>query len=144
MNMSLPAGMDRGIGMTYQPEKIHSIMLKLSGEILAGAKGFGYDDGVIDVLTDDIIAAKRLGFSIAIVFGGGNIFRGGTWMSQSLDRVALDNIGMLATVQNALYLAEILNNKNYPAEVFSSLRMDKVARYYTPQAAIRSLTAGNI
>ena len=136
--------MDRGYGMTYQPEKIHSMMLKLSGEVLAGAKGFGYDDEVIDILTDDIIAVRRLGFSIAIVLGGGNIFRGGTWLNQSLDRVALDNIGMLATIQNALYLAEILNNKNYPAEVFSSLRMDKIARYYTPQEAARSLAAGNI
>ncbi len=119
-------------------------MLKLSGEILAGSKGHGYDDDVIDVLTDDIIAAKRLGYSIAIVLGGGNIFRGGTWKNQSLNRVTLDNIGMLATVQNALYIAEILNNKSYPAEVFSSLAMDKVARFYTPRDASIALEEGNI
>ncbi|MBW6513619.1 MAG: UMP kinase [Candidatus Syntrophosphaera sp.] len=130
--------------MNYQPEKIHRIMVKLSGEILAGAKGHGYDDAVIDVLTDEIIAAKRLGYSIAIVLGGGNIFRGGTWENQSLNRVTLDNIGMLATVQNALYLAEILNNKNYPAEVFSSLKMDQVAKYYTPRKAALALEAGKI
>lgn len=130
--------------MNYQPEKIHRIMLKLSGEILAGERGYGYDDAVIDNLTDEIIAAKRLGFSIAIVLGGGNVFRGGTWANQSLDRVTLDNIGMLATVQNALYLAEILNNKNYPAEVFSSLSMDQVTKHYTPRKAALALEAGKI
>ncbi len=130
--------------MNYQPEKIHRIMLKLSGEILAGERGYGYDDAVIDNLTDEIIAAKRLGFSIAIVLGGGNVFRGGTWANQSLDRVTLDNIGMLATVQNALYLAEILNNKNYPAEVFSSLAMDAVTKHYTPRKAALALENGKI
>ena len=95
----------------YQPEKIHSIMLKLSGEVLAGSKGFGFDDAVVDQLTSEIIAIKRQGYSLGIVIGGGNIFRGGKWKNQSLDRVTLDNIGMLATIQNALYLAEILKNK---------------------------------
>lgn len=130
--------------MKYQPEKIHRIMLKLSGEMLAGTRGHGYDDEVIDVLTDDIIAAKRLGYGIAIVLGGGNIFRGGTWKNQSLNRVVLDNIGMLATVQNALYLAEILSNKGYASEVFTSFAMTKVARYYTPRDASMAMEDGNI
>lgn len=128
----------------YQPEKIHSILLKLSGEVLAGEAGHGFDDSVIDTLTDEIIAVKRMGYSIAIVLGGGNIFRGGSWKNQSLNRVTLDNIGMLATVQNALYLAEILNNKNYCAEVFSALPMDKIALHYTPAAAACALESGKI
>lgn len=128
----------------YQPEKIHSIMLKLSGEVLAGSKGFGFDDVVVDQLTSEIIAIKRQGYSLGIVIGGGNIFRGGKWENQSLDRVTLDNIGMLATIQNALYLAEILKNKNYPASVFSALQMDKVARFYTPKAAKQALAEGQI
>ncbi len=130
--------------MTYQPEKIHSVMLKLSGEILAGQAGYGFDDGVIDYLTDDIIELKRMGYSLAIVLGGGNIFRGGTWKNQSLDRVVLDDIGMLATVQNALYLAEILNSKNYATEVFSSNRLDKIARPYSPRKAALAMAAGKI
>ncbi|HNT52105.1 MAG TPA: UMP kinase [Candidatus Syntrophosphaera sp.] len=130
--------------MNYQPEKIHSILLKLSGEILAGKRGQGFDDTVIDGLTDEIIAAKRLGYSIAIVLGGGNFFRGGSWKNQALDRVTLDHIGMLATVQNALYLAEILNAKNYPAEVFSSLDMQKVALSYTPRLVRLALAEGKI
>jgi uridylate kinase len=119
-------------------------MLKLSGEILAGNRGHGFDDTVIDILTDDIIAAKNFGYSIAIVLGGGNIFRGGSWSNQNLSRVTLDNIGMLATVQNAVYIAEVLNRKNYPAEAFSCLNVDKVARYYTPRKALRSLEDGKI
>lgn len=130
--------------MTYQPEKIHRLLLKISGEILAGAQGFGYDDAVIDTLTDEIIEARRLGYSIAIVLGGGNIFRGGSWKNQSLNRVTLDHIGMLGTIQNSLYVAEILNRKNYAAEVFSSFSMDSVATHYTPRRAFQALEAGNI
>ncbi len=130
--------------MTYQPEKIHRLLLKISGEVLAGPRGFGYDDAVINALTDEIIEARRLGYSIAIVLGGGNIFRGGSWANQSLDRVTLDHIGMLATVQNSLYLAEILNRKNYAAQVFTSFSMDSVAKHYTPRRAFQAMEAGNI
>jgi uridylate kinase len=130
--------------MLYQPEKIHSLILKLSGEVLAGKNGHGFDDAVIDALTEDIIAVRRQGYSLAIVLGGGNIFRGGSWSNQNLNRVVLDNIGMLATVQNALYLAEVLNLKNYPAEVFSSLPMDKMTSHYTPLAASTALLEGRI
>ncbi|MDZ4181553.1 MAG: UMP kinase [Candidatus Cloacimonadaceae bacterium] len=128
----------------YQPEKIHSVMLKLSGEVLGGARGYGFDEEVIDFLTDEIISVKSLGLSIAIVLGGGNIFRGGTWKNQSLDRVALDSIGMMATVQNALYLAEILKSKNAPAKVFSCLALDKITNHYSPQKAVKALEKGKI
>lgn len=128
----------------YQPENVHQVMLKLSGEVLAGARGYGFDDEVIDILTDEIIAVKKLGYSIAIVLGGGNIFRGGKWKNQSLNRIVLDNIGMMATVQNALYLAEILNNKNYPAVALSALDMDKIATHYSPAAAHKALQDGRI
>lgn len=128
----------------FKPEKIHSVLLKLSGEVLAGQRGYGFDDDVIDILTDEIIAVKRLGYSLGIVLGGGNIFRGGSWKNQSLNRVTLDNIGMLGTVQNALYLAEILNNKNYPAVVFSILAMDKMTEHYSPLKASRAMANGQI
>jgi len=130
--------------VVYQPEKMHRLMLKLSGEILAGEKGYGFDDEVIDRITDDIIELKKMGYSLAIVLGGGNIFRGGSWKNQSLNRVVLDNIGMIATIQNALYLAEILNKKNYQAEVFSALKADKIAKFYTPSRARNALQEGRI
>jgi uridylate kinase len=130
--------------VVYQPEKMHRVMLKLSGEILAGEKGYGFDDDVIDRITNDIIELRNLGYSLAVVLGGGNIFRGGTWKNQSLNRVVLDNIGMLATTQNALYLAEILNKKNHQAEVFTALQADKIAKFYSPAQAMTALSEGKI
>ncbi len=128
----------------YKPEQIQSLMLKLSGEILAGKSGFSYDDEICDQLTDEIITVKELGYSIAIVLGGGNIFRGGSWKNQSLSRVTLDNIGMLATIQNALYLSEILIQKGYEAEVFSSFVLDKVARHYSAPKVQKAMNEGKI
>jgi len=119
-------------------------MLKLSGEILAGTTGYGFDDSVIDVVTDELIELRRAGYGLAIVLGGGNIFRGGTWKNKTLDRVVLDNIGMMATIQNALYISEILARKNVSAAVFSALQMDKIATFYTPRAAKQALQEGNI
>lgn len=129
---------------SFHSENIKSVLLKLSGEVLAGKLGFGYCDETIDKLTDELIAVKELGYSIGIVLGGGNIFRGGSWKNQDLNRVVLDNIGMLATVQNALYVAEILSSKGYATEVFSSLAIDKVVPRYSPQAASAALEAGKI
>jgi len=128
----------------YQPEQIQNLMLKLSGEILAGSSGFGYDDNICDQLTDEIISVKELGYGVAIVLGGGNIFRGGSWKNQSLSRVTLDNIGMLATIQNALYLSEILIQKGYEAEVFSSFILDKVAPHYSAPRAAQAMKEGKV
>ncbi len=128
----------------YTSENVKRVLLKLSGEVLAGEKGFGYHDTVIDTLTDELIAVHKMGYSLAIVLGGGNIFRGGSWKNRELNRVVLDSIGMLATVQNALYVAEILEAKGFCCEVLSSLAIDKVAERYSPQAAINALEAGKI
>ncbi len=130
--------------LSYQPDKIQRVMLKISGEILAGEKGYGFDEKVIDQITDDIIEIKKLEYQVGIVLGGGNIFRGGTWKNKALNRVVLDNIGMMATIQNALYLAEILNNKKHPAKVYSSLQMDKLAEFYIPSRVRKSLEKGKI
>lgn len=130
--------------LTYKPEKIHRIILKLSGEVLAGEKGFGFDDDVIDRITDDIIELRKIGLSCGIVLGGGNFFRGGTWKNKKLDRVVLDNIGMLATIQNALYLSEILRKKNYSTDVFSAIQADKIAKYYTPIRVETAFQEGRI
>ncbi|GAB1468632.1 UMP kinase [Candidatus Cloacimonadota bacterium] len=128
----------------FQPQNVRRVLLKLSGEVLAGEKGYGYDDTVIDALSEELIAIKNLGYGLAIVLGGGNIFRGGNWRKQELNRVVLDSIGMLATVQNALYMAEVLIAKGYPAVVFSSLAVDKVVARYSPQAALAAMEAGSI
>lgn len=128
----------------YHPEKINKVIIKLSGEFLAGEKKFGFDEELIDRITNDIIEVKRLGYSVGIVLGGGNIFRGGTWSNAKMSRVTLDNIGMMATIQNALYLAEVLRLKNYPAEVLSSVKAEKIAKFYTPARALQSMKEGKI
>jgi uridylate kinase len=128
----------------YHPEKIHRVIIKLSGEFLAGEKGFGFDEKLIDRITNDIIEVKKLGYSIGIVLGGGNIFRGGTWSNAKMDRVTLDNIGMMATIQNALYLSEVLKIKNYSTEVLCAVKAEKLAKFYTPRRALQSMKEGKI
>ena len=93
---------------TYKPEKIHNIIFKLSGEVLAGKKGFGIDLDRVDELIKEIITVKTLGYSIGIVLGGGNFFRGSSKIGSKLDRVAADSVGMLATIQNALILVVLV------------------------------------
>ena len=86
----------------YKSENIHRVLLKLSGEVLSGKKGIIYDETVIDSLTDAIITVHNQNYELGIVLGGGNIFRGGSWKNKNLNRVVLDSIGMLATIQNSL------------------------------------------
>ena len=121
-----------------------SVIMKLSGEILAGKRGFGYDLSVVNNLAEGIIAVRNQGFRIGIVIGGGNIFRGSSATGKLITRFTADNIGMLATIQNALLLADILNKKNYSAEVFSAIQCDKIVRFFTADTALNSFQKGNI
>ena len=132
------------MNFVYKPEKVHRIIFKISGEILAGAKGFGIDIEVVNDLVDEIIAAKKLGIGIGIVLGGGNFFRGNSEIGNMLQRFTADNVGMLATIQNALILSELLNKKNYYTEIHSAIQIDKVAKFYTPNRAKTSLNEGKI
>jgi len=84
---------------TYKPEKIHKIILKISGEILGGTAGNNFDIPTINTLIDEIIAVKDMGYGIGLVIGGGNIFRGASDLGDMLNRFTADNIGMLATPQ---------------------------------------------
>jgi uridylate kinase len=129
---------------SYKPEKIHKIIYKLSGEILAGPAGFGIDMDTVNRIVDEIISLKKLGFSIGFVLGGGNFFRGASAIGDHLDRFVADNIGMLATIQNALILTGLLDKRNYPTEIYSAVQVDKVAKFYTPKRAKTSLNEGKI
>jgi uridylate kinase len=132
------------MGESYRPEKVHKIILKISGEILAGESGSGYDLDVINTILDEIVAVKNHGFSIGIVLGGGNIFRGASDLGNKLNRYTADNIGMLATIQNALVLSELLRKRNHRTEIFSAIEVNKVAKLYTPNRANTSLNEGKI
>jgi uridylate kinase len=127
----------------FKPEKIHRIIIKISGEYLAGQNHFGFHFETIEQLVEDIIEVKNQGYSIGIVLGGGNIFRGAE-MGSNLERYTADNVGMLATIQNALVISELLTKKNYQTDVFSAIQVDRIAKFYTPKRALTSMNEGRI
>ena len=129
---------------TYRPEKIHKVILKISGEFLGGPKGNGFDLPTIKILLDEIVEVRKMGYSVGIVLGGGNTFRGASSTGSVLTRYTADNVGMLATIQNALVLSDLLNKRNYQSEIFSAIQLDRVAKFYTPNRARKSFEEGRI
>ena len=128
----------------FKPEKFHKIIIKISGEFLSGDKAFGIDLPTVNKILDDIISVKKIGFSLGIVLGGGNFFRGASELGSKIPRYTADNVGMLATIQNALILASLLEKRNYGTEIYSAVQVDKVAKFYTPNRALTSLNEGKI
>jgi uridylate kinase len=129
---------------SYQPDTAHRAIVKISGEFLGGSGGWGLDDSVIAQLAEDIVEVRRMGIALGFVLGGGNIFRGVTGAQRGIDRVTADHVGMLATIQNSLILADYLRQKNVEFEVFSAVQIDRVAKFYAPLRAERSLQEGKI
>ena len=136
--------------MTKRPEphpdlKYRRVLLKISGEALMGSQGFGIDSEVIDTFSDEIKEVKALGVDIAMVVGGGNIFRGVQNSARlGMDRASADYVGMLATVMNSLILQGILRNKGLDIRVQTAIAMDKVAEPYIRLRAQRHLQKGRI
>ena len=128
----------------YKPEKIHKVIFKISGEVLSGEKGFGIDMQCVENLIEDLISIRKAGYSIGIVLGGGNFFRGVSEVGKHINRYTADNVGMLATIQNALIMSGVLQKKNYRTEIYSAIQVDKVAKFYTPNRATTSLNEGKI
>jgi len=120
------------------------VLLKLSGEALAGEEGFGISPPVVDRLTDEIGTLADLGVALGIVIGGGNIMRGALASRQGMDRVTADYMGMLATVINALALQDLLERKNVTTRVLTAFRMEKLAEPYIRRRAIRHLEKGRV
>lgn len=119
-------------------------LLKLSGEALAGERGFGIDFGVVDRLANEVAAVHETGASLGLVIGGGNILRGTVASEQGLDRVSADYMGMLGTVINALALQDILERKNIDTRVMTAIRMEELAEPYIRRRAQRHLEKGRI
>jgi len=128
----------------YKPEKIHKVIFKISGEVLAGEKGFGINMQSVENLIEDLISIRKAGYSVGIVLGGGNFFRGVSEVGKHINRYTADNVGMLATIQNALIMSGLLQKKNYRTEIYSAIQVDKVAKFYTPNRATTSLNEGKI
>ncbi len=120
------------------------VLLKLSGEFLAGSSGKGFDEKVLNRITDEIIEIHQAGVELAIVIGGGNLFRGIGSKGVGIDQPTGDNIGMLATIQNALMLSGVIRNKGYKSRVFSIIQMPYVCESYNPSLAKLALEKGNI
>jgi uridylate kinase len=118
------------------------VMLKLSGEALAGERGYGIDFGVVDRLTDEIRQVHELGVDLGMVVGGGNILRGAVASKQGMDRVSADYMGMLATVINALAIQDILERKQIDTRVMTAIRMEELAEPYIRRRAQRHLEKG--
>jgi uridylate kinase len=118
------------------------VLLKLSGEALAGERGFGIDFGVVDRLTDEIRSVHAMGVALGLVIGGGNIMRGAVASQEGMDRVSADYMGMLATVINALALQDILERKQVETRVMTAIRMEELAEPYIRRRAQRHLEKG--
>ncbi|MBN1847298.1 MAG: UMP kinase [Deltaproteobacteria bacterium] len=124
--------------------RFRRVMLKLSGEALMGDKPLGIDPAVLKEITTEVHELHKLGVEIAIVIGGGNIFRGLSASEYGMGRASADYMGMLATVMNALALGEILNNLGSETRVMSAIDMPKVAEPFIRKRAIRHLEKGRI
>ncbi len=119
--------------------KYNRILLKLSGEALAGKQGFGIDPDTISSISEEIIKSHDLGAEIGMVIGGGNIFRGVTVSSKGMDRASADYMGMLATVMNALAVQDVLEKLGADTRVMTAISMHEVAEPYIRRRAIRHL-----
>jgi uridylate kinase len=119
-------------------------LLKISGEALAGEKGFGLDYTIVEAFAEEVKAVHALGVNLALVVGGGNIIRGTTASREGLDRVSADYMGMLGTVINALAMQDVLENIGVHTRVMTAIRMESVAEPYIRRRAIRHLEKGRL
>jgi uridylate kinase len=124
--------------------KYKRILLKLSGEALMGGRRNGIDPETLANIADEVKEVQELGVEIAIVIGGGNIFRGVTAATEGIDRVAGDHMGMLATVINALALQDALERRGVNTRVTSAITMAEVAEPFIRRRAVRHLEKGRV
>ncbi len=120
------------------------ILLKLSGEALLGEQGHGIDGNVLEQYAEEIKAANAQGIEIAIVIGGGNIFRGVKGATQGMDRVQADYMGMLATVINSMALQDALERKGVQTRLLTAIRMEQIAEPFIRRRAVRHLEKGRV
>jgi uridylate kinase len=130
---------ESGPGLKYK-----RVLLKLSGEALAGDRGFGIEPSVVDRLTDEIRSIVEMGVSLGVVIGGGNIVRGAMASKEGMDRVQADYMGMLSTVINALAVQDLLEHKGVETRVMTAIRMEEIAEPYIRRRAMRHIEKGRV
>ena len=124
--------------------KYKRVLLKISGEALAGDQGYGIDPKVVDDLAEEILPIVKDGVQLAVVVGGGNIFRGLAGSAEGMDRAQADYIGMLATVMNALALQDAFERHGIFSRVQSAINMQEVSEPYIRRRAMRHLDKGRV
>jgi uridylate kinase len=124
--------------------KYPRVVLKLSGEALAGDQGFGISPPIVDKMTEEIKTLHEAGVAIGLVIGGGNIVRGTLASQQGMDRVHADYMGMLATVINALAVQDMLERKGIETRVMTAIRMEALAEPYIRRRALRHMEKGRL
>lgn len=124
--------------------KFHRVLLKLSGEALKGNQEYGIDVAFAKNLAEKVAALHHRGIQVAIVFGGGNIFRGMSGEKMGLDRVAGDYMGMLATVMNGVAFSDLLTQIGIPNRVMSCIKMEAVAESFIQKRALKHLELGRV
>lgn len=120
------------------------ILLKLSGEVMAGQGSFGIDPEKVDSLATEVAEVAKSGVQIGLVVGGGNFFRGVAAAARSMDRVAADHMGMLATVINGIALQDALERHGAPTRLMTAIHMNQIAEPFIRRRAIRHLEKGRI
>ena len=118
------------------------VLLKLSGEALAGEQRIGFDFDTVNRLADEVIAVSALGVQVGLVIGGGNIVRGSQLSRFGMDRVSADYMGMLGTVINALAVQDVLERKGVDTRVMTAIRMEEIAEPYIRRRAVRHFEKG--
>lgn len=127
-----------------EAKKFKRVVLKLSGEALAGSQGYGIDTTTVEHIARQVVEVNKLGIQAAIVVGGGNIWRGLSGSAKGMDRVSADYMGMLATVMNALALQDALENFGIATRVQTAINMQQVAEPYIRRRAIRHMEKGRV
>ena len=131
-------------GNILEPAKYKRIVLKLSGESLAGDQGFGINPAVVEDIAKQIKKIRERGVDVAIVVGGGNIWRGLAGSAKGMDRATADYMGMMATVMNALALQDALEKLDVDTRVQTAIEMRQVAEPYIRRKAIRHMEKGRV
>ncbi len=139
-----PTGKTASKAASAAKPRYKRLLLKLSGEALMGRSGYGIDVEVVDRLAHDISEAVSGGYEIAVVVGGGNIFRGLAGAAKGMDRATADYMGMLATVMNALALQNALERMKTPARALSAIPMPTVCESYVRPKALTHMERGNV
>lgn len=139
-----PVGGEAGAAAGRRSQGYDRVLLKLSGEALAGGRGFGIDPPAVDEITEEILAIHDVGVSLGLVIGGGNIVRGAIASRRGMDRVSADYMGMLATIMNALAVQDLLEKNGIDTRVMTAIRMPQLAEPYIRRRAVRHLEKGRV